>query len=184
MHRNLRYLAAAAALALIAACGGDAAESTTTEGRETTTTIAVTSTTVAETTTSAASETTTSGTANPIVPGEDPEVDAIVAVYAVAFDSTTSYEEKAVVIDGADGLEDTVASYASTGESMGGVSTQVDAVTIQGDTATVIYTLMFGGNPAYPGLEGDAMRTEEGWKISREMFCGIMTSARVGCPPE
>ncbi len=186
MPTKLRPLAAIAALALIAACGGDTADSTTT-----TSSVETTTTTAAETTTTAAAETTTSsvGTttvspAEPIVPGEDPDVDEIVAVYAAAFDSTTSFEEKAAVIDGADGLEETVASYATTGETMGGVTTQVDAVSIDGDTASVTYTLMFAGNPTYPGLQGDAIRTAEGWKISREMFCGIMTSARVGCPAE
>ena len=116
------------------------------------------------------------------MPGEDPEVDAIVAVYTVAFDSTTSFEEKAEVLVDPTGLEETVAAYATTGESMGGVTTQVDAVVIDGDTAEVTYTLMFAGNPTYPDLKGDAVRTEDGWRISREMFCGIMTSARVGCP--
>jgi len=169
-----------AVLAIVAACGGETAVTTTAEA--TTTTEPSTTTTAPEATSTTAVETTTTLPAEPIIPGEDPEVDAIVAVYAVAFDSTTSFEEKAAVLVDAAGLEETVAAYATTGESMGGVTTQVDAVVIDGETAEVTYTLMFAGNPTYPGLKGDAVLTQDGWKISRDMFCGIMTSARVGCP--
>jgi len=171
-----------AVVALVAACGSDTATTTTVEETTTTTFAETTTTARPETTTTATVETTTTAAAQPIVPGEDPDVDAIVAVYAVAFDSTTSFEEKATVLVDSAGLEDTVAAYATTGESVGGVTTEVSAVVIDGDTAEVTYTLMFAGNPTYPGLEGDAVRTEEGWKISRDMFCGIMASARVGCP--
>ena len=167
--------------ALVAACGSDTATTTTAE--TTTTTVAeTTTTTTAETTTTTVAETTTAPPAEGIVPGEDPEVDAIVAIYALAFDSTTTFEEKAAVLVDSAGLEETVAAYATTGESVGGVTTEVNAVVINGDAAEVTYTLMFAGNPTYPGLKGDAVHTEDGWKISRDTFCGIMTSARVGCP--
>jgi hypothetical protein len=172
-----------AVLAIATACGGETAATTTSVATTTTTTASDPSTTTTlETTTTTVAETATTASAEPIVPGEDPEVDAIVAVYAVAFDSTTSFEEKAAVLVDPAGLEDTVAAYATTGESVGGVTTEVNAVVIDGETAEVTYTLMFAGNPTYPGLQGDAVRTEDGWKISRDMFCGIMSSARVGCP--
>jgi hypothetical protein len=169
-----------AVLAIATACGGETATTTTAE--VTTTASEPSTTTTAEFATTTLAETTTTVSSEPIVPGEDPEVDAIVAVYGVAFDSTTSFEEKAAVLVDPTGLEDTVAAYATTGESVGGVTTEVSAVVIDGDAAQVTYTLMFAGNPTYPGLQGDAVRTEDGWKISRDMFCGIMSSARVGCP--
>jgi hypothetical protein len=169
-------------VALVVACGSDTATTTTADETTTTTVAETTTTTFPETTTTAVEETTTTAVEEPIVPGEDPEVDAIVAVYAVAFDSTTTFEEKALVLVDSAGLEETVAAYAATGESVGGVTTEVNAVVIDGDTAQVTYTLMFAGNPTYPGLEGDAVRTDDGWRISRDMFCGIMSSARVGCP--
>jgi hypothetical protein len=182
MRRTLKLMSLAAVVALLAACGSETATSTTVAEATTTTAVEQTTSTAADTTTTAAAETTTTAAAEPIVPGEDPEVDAIVAVYTVAFDSATSFEEKAAVIVDPTGLEETVAAYATTGESMGGVTTQVEAVVIDGDAAEVTYTLMFAGNPTYPGLNGDAVLTEAGWMISRDMFCGIMASARVGCP--
>jgi ABC-type transport system substrate-binding protein len=172
--------------AVAAGCGGsDTADApAATEAPATTTTIAVTTTTstttVAPTTTTAASTTTTA--AGGIVPGEDADVDAVVATYQVVFSSATTYEEKVLYLIDPEGLEETVVKYQETGASMGGVELVPSAVTINGETADVTYDLLFGGTPTYPGLSGDALLIDETWKVTRDMFCGMMASARVGCP--
>jgi len=168
---------------IVAVCGIDDSTSNTTEAEAVTTTAPPattappeTSTTVAETptTTEAEAPTTTEAEAAEIVPGENPDVDAIVAVYQVVFDSTTTYEEKAPYIEDSEGLEGTVETYSSTGDSVGGVTALPAEVTISGDLAEVVYTLYFSGNPTYPGLDGSAILTDEGWKVSRDMFCRVM----------
>jgi hypothetical protein len=181
-------------LALVtAACGGGAesevaAETTATQpdAPATTTTVApTTTTTVAPTTTTTVAPTTTTTTAvDGIVPGEDADVDAIVLAYQVAFDSTSDFDTKAPYIDDPSGLEDTVAQYLLTGETMGGISVNVREVTVDGDSATLVYDLMFNDNPTYPDLAGRAVRTEAGWQVPRGAFCSLMSSARVGCPSE
>lgn len=187
MFNRKRLLAVLAVLSLlVVACGGEDAESTTTEAEPTTTTTAETTTTEAPaTTTTEAVEEETTPTAeeeSAIVPGEDPDVDAIVEVYQVVFDSSTSYEEKAQYIDDPGGLEDTVATYQSTGDSVGGVTAEPTSVAVNGEDADVVYTLLFSGNPTYPGQSGTALLTDEGWKVTRDMFCGVMASARSACP--
>jgi hypothetical protein len=97
------------------------------------------------------------------------------------FSSETTYEEKAPLLDDPTGLEDTVLKYIETGESMGGVALAAKEITVDGSVATVIYDLLFGGAPTYPDLTGDAVLIDGTWKVTREMFCSIMTSARVGC---
>ena len=173
-------------LALLAsACGGsevDAADSPATTAAPTTTTTEATTTTTESATTTTAAPTTTTTEAPGIVAGEDPEVDAIVLAYTIALDSVSEYEVKASYIDDPSGLEDTIAKYLETGESMGGIGVLPSAVAIDGDTAVVTYDLLFGGNPTYPDLTGDAVKTADGWKITREGFCSLMSSARVGCP--
>ena len=151
------------------ACGGGEEETTTTLGTTTTVTAAATTTTAA---------------GSGIVPGEDPDVDAIVEAYTVVFDNTTTFEEKAPYITDPTGLEDTVAAYATAGEAVGGIVLRATSVTVAGDTASVVYDFLFAGNPAYQGLEGDAVKTDAGWQVTREMFCGVMTSAQVGCPDQ
>ncbi|MDH3730779.1 MAG: hypothetical protein OES13_06620 [Acidimicrobiia bacterium] len=116
-----------------------------------------------------------------IVPGEDAEVDEIVTAYQVAFDSSSSFDEKAQYIEDPSGLESTVEAYLQTGEGFGGIEVLATSVTISGDEATVGYDLLFGGNPTYPNLEGSAVRTPDGWKVPRVVFCGLMASARVPC---
>ncbi len=180
--------------ALVAAACGSADEdanaavvATTSAALTTTTTLSptTTATTAPATTTTEALPTTTEAPKNPtvpVVPGDDEDVDAIVEAYSVVFDSVTSYEEKVPYLVEPDGLEETVAEYFETGKAFGGVTLEAKEVGIEGDDALVIYDFLFGGNPAYPGQEGDAVRTDAGWQITREMFCSVMASARVGCP--
>lgn len=182
-----------AAVLVAAACSSadedaSAAAATTTSAAVTTTTTAsptTTTKTAPATTTSEALPTTTEAPqipTVPVVPGEDEDVDAIVEAYSVVFDSTTSYEEKVPYLVEPDGLEETVAEYSETGKAFGGVTLEAKEVGIDGDDALVIYDFLFGGNPAYPGQEGDAVHTDAGWQITRDMFCSVMASARVGCP--
>jgi hypothetical protein len=177
-----------------AACGGgaDPAATTTTLAPTTTalaptttvTTTTLAPTTTVTTTTLAPTTTEASAAVEPaeVVPGADADVDAVVEAYAIVFDSTTTYEEKVPYLVEPEGLEDTVAEYAETGEQFGGVSVEATGVSIDGDAAVISYSLLFGGNPTYTDLRGDAVRTDAGWQITRAMFCSLMTSARVGCP--
>ena len=181
-------IALSVALVLVAtACGSDAEPSATAAAAPTTTASAptTTATTTPPTTTTLAPTTTEAeASAEPaaIVPGEDADVDAVVEAYAIVFDSATTYEEKLPYLVEPEGLEDTVADYAETGELFDGVAVEATAVSIEGDAAVIRYSLLFGGNPTYTDLEGDAVRTDAGWQITRSMFCDLMTSARVGCP--
>ena len=161
---------APAAVAPVATTSTSAAISTTT-----------TSTTVASTTTTTESATTT-GPPAAITPGDDPDVDAVVLAYQIVFSSETDYDEKVPYLVEPAGLEETVAEYQQTGESMGGVALAPTAVTINGEVADVSYDLLFGGSPTYPDLSGDAVLVDDTWKITSEMFRGMMASARVGCP--
>ena len=138
-----------------------------------------TSSTVATTTTTIEPATTTTTRS---VPTEEQDIADITEIYEIVFSSETTFDEKAPLIDDPAGLEETVAKYSKTGESMGGVGLVATSISINGDTAEVTYDLLFGGNPTYPDLTGDAVRVDGGWVVTREMFCSIMTSARVGCP--
>ena len=175
---------------LAAGCGSSetADEPATGEAPATTTTIAATTTSTTTTTsaptTTVPPATTTTVAVGGIIPGEDADVDSIVVAYEVVFSSETTYDEKVPYLVDSEGLEETVLNYQETGDMMGGVGAIPSAVTINGETADVTYDLLFSGTPTYPNLSGDAVLNDETWKITREMFCSIMTSARVGCPSE
>jgi hypothetical protein len=171
-----RVLVLISVIALTAtACASASEESQGEDTFSTTTPSVVVTTTVAETTT-------TTQDPPPSTPTDDQDAASITALYEVVFSSETTYEEKAPLIDDPTGLEETVAKYSTTGESMGGVSLAATSITVSGDTAEVTYDLLFGGNPTYPDLTGDAVRVDGTWLVTRELFCSIMASARVGCP--
>ena len=151
----------------------------------TTAALAATTTTPRATTTMIVTSTTEApapSTTKPGAPASDQDAAEITAIYEIVFSSDTTYEEKAPLIDDPSGLEETVDQYMETGESMGGVGLVATGITVSGDSAEVTYDLLFGGNPTYPDLTGDAIRVDGTWLVTREMFCSIMTSARVGCP--
>ena len=173
-----RLVLVVAAMSLVAVACGDS--SSDDAGAEAPATSAASATTSAPPTTAA--PTTTAAPA--IVPGEDPDVDAIVTAFTVAFDSAADYAAKAVYIVDPSGLEETVASYLTTGETFGGIGVLVTSVTVNGDQADVIYDLLFNDNPTYRDQDGIAVLTEAGWQVPRDVFCGLMKSARVGCPTE
>lgn len=176
-----KTLALFAASALVIAACGETADSEPSEPAVTTTTVAV-ATTAAPTTTTAPP--TTTPAPSDIVAGEDADVDAIVTAYSIAFDSTSDYSAKGPFIDDPAGLEETVGKYIATGESMGGISVVVTSVNVDGENADVTYDLLFNNNPTYPDQPGTAVLTAEGWKVPRQVFCALMSSARVGCPAE
>ena len=199
-HTHLRWLAGAAALILFtAACGSDESDGTESGTRSdvgsssatatepaadhasapavepasvesTTTTVAptTTTTTVAPTTTTVA----------PMFTGDEADV---AAAWAVVFDSTADFEDKAPHLVDAESLVSTVDAYTATGDGFGGISLVPTAVTIDGDAATVTYDVIFGGNPAYSDLTGTIDLVDGTWVVPRSEFCSFMASARVGC---
>ena len=174
-------------VALLAAACGDSSEvveDASPAAEAATTTVAPPTTAAPPTTTAPTTTAAPATTAAPqgITPGEDPDVDAIVLAYQIAFDSTSDYATKAPYIDDPTGLEETVVAYLETGETFNGVAVVATGVTVDGDTAAVAYDLYFGGNPTYPDLAGTAVKTADGWKVPRADFCSLMRSARVGCP--
>ena len=165
-------LALAAMSLIVAACGGSGDDEAATE----TTAAPATTTTVAPTTT------TTEAVEATFIPSGDPEMDAVAMAFMVAFDSTTDYEAKLPFVEDVTGLEDTIARYMDQGETMGGVTVAIKDVVIDGESAEVLYDLMFNNRPTYPDQSGTALLTADGWKIPRAAFCSLMASARVPCP--
>jgi iron complex transport system substrate-binding protein len=178
----MKTLVVLSALAIALTACGETADGEPSEPSVTTTTVAAA--TSAAPTTTAAPATTTTEASSGIIPGSDVDVDAIVVAYSVAFDSTSDYLAKEPYIDDPTGLEETVGKYLSTGETMGGISVLVTDVVVAGEEADVTYDLLFNNNPTYPDLPGTAVLTADGWKVPRQVFCALMSSARVGCPAE
>ncbi|WP_420619114.1 hypothetical protein [Candidatus Poriferisocius sp.] len=106
---------------------------------------------------------------------------AAMDAWAVVFDSTAEFADKAPHLEDAAALESSNAAYAEAGESFGGFSMEPTAVDISGDEATITYNVLFGGNAAYEDLTGEIQRVDGTWTVSREAYCGFLASARTPC---
>ena len=134
---------------------------------------------VQATTTGAPATTTTAAPAAAAAPGEAEQ--AAMDAWAVVFDSEIDYGQKAPYLENAPQLQSTIVAYAETGVQFGGVSLEPTAATIDGDTATILYDVLFGGAAAYSDLSGDMQMIDGVWVVSRDTFCGFMASARTPC---
>ena len=108
--------------------------------------------------------------------------EAATTAWALVFDSSTPFEDKAPHLEDAEALADTIDAYGRAGAGMGGISLDPTSVVVDGDTATVTYDVLFGTNPAYTALTGDIHLVDDAWVVSRDEFCGFMSSARTPCP--
>jgi iron complex transport system substrate-binding protein len=110
------------------------------------------------------------------------DADAAAEAWSTVFDSTVAFDVKAPFLADASALQATVEAYEAAGEAVGGISLAPSAVIVDGGTAVVTYDVNFGPNPAYTGQEGTIDLIDGVWVVSRDAFCGFMSSARVACP--
>ena len=101
--------------------------------------------------------------------------------WALVFNSTAEFIDKAPYLEDAASLESSNAAYAAAGEGLGGISLEPTAVEIDGDAATVTYNVLFGGVAAYEDLTGEMQQVDGAWTVSREVYCGFLASARTPC---
>jgi iron complex transport system substrate-binding protein len=112
--------------------------------------------------------------------GGDEEAAAAEA-WTLVFDSTVSFDDKARFMADVTALEGTVEAYNAAGESFGGIGLVPTEVVVNGLFAEVTYDVNFGENSAYSNQTGRATLVDGVWRVSRDEFCGFMSSARVSC---
>jgi len=145
-------------------------------------TVAVNTTQAATVTTAVADEpTAVEGDGAPVGEFEGDE-QAAADAWAVVFDSTSSFDDKAPHLEDAEALRTTIEAYAAAGSGMGGISLDPTLVQLADAGATVTYDVLFGTSPAYTALEGEMELVDGVWVVSRDEFCSFMASARTPCP--
>jgi iron complex transport system substrate-binding protein len=125
-----------------------------------------------------------------IQPGYEPaaggelESDAAAAgaAWTLVFDSNVPYADKAAHVEDAAALQATIEAYTTAGAALGGITLAPTDVSVDGDTATITYDVLFGTTVAYSALEGTISLIDGTWVVGRDEFCGFMASARNACP--
>jgi iron complex transport system substrate-binding protein len=167
---------------LAAACGtdDDAAPSDSTAAPAATEAPSTTATPTTAAPTTAA-PTTSAPTTEPSPADADDPAAAASAAWALVFDSSVAFDDKAAHLAEADTLRPTVEAYAGAGAGFGGISLVPTAVAVDGDAATITYDVNFGANPAYSDQSGTITLIDGVWTVSRDEFCSFMASARLSC---
>jgi iron complex transport system substrate-binding protein len=177
-------LVAVALVALGAGCGDDgddvASTGTTAESATDAPTTDAPDTTEAATTTTEATTTTSAAPDSGAFEEGSPEAAAAKA-YALVFDSTVAFDDKAPHLEEADALHDTVEKYAAAAQSFNGIKLTPTAVSVTGASAAVTYDVYFGTTKQYSSLPGTIENRDGTWTVSRDEFCGFMASARTPC---
>lgn len=114
----------------------------------------------------------------------DADEQAAADAWSVVFDSNATFADKAANLEDAEALRPTIESYTAAGSAMGGISLEPTAVTIDGETATVAYDVLFGGTAAYTDQTGTLDMIDGVWVVPRSEFCSFMASARNPCPAQ
>jgi hypothetical protein len=111
----------------------------------------------------------------------DPDVAAVAEAWTTVFDSTVPAEDKAPFLEDPAGVADTLAAYAATGETLQGITLEPTGVTVDGDTATVTYDILFAGTSMYQDQTGTVTDMDGTWKVTTEQLCSFMETARTPC---
>lgn len=106
---------------------------------------------------------------------------AAMDAWTLVFDSTAVFADKTPHLEDAAALETSNEGFRIGGESLGGISLQPSAAAISGDVATITYDVLFGENAAYSDLTGEIGLLDGTWVVSRDEYCGFLSSARTPC---
>jgi len=159
-HRRLAATLAVLLVLGLGACGDDDSDDATTGTTET-----------------EAPDTTTETT-----DASEPENgDAAGEAVATVFDSSVAFDEKAALIEGGEAHRASHDAYVAAAQQVGGIALEPTGVAVEGDTATVTYRVLFGGNEAYKDMTMDVTRVDDGWVVPTDAFCDFLSSARTPC---
>ncbi|MEL6981142.1 MAG: iron-siderophore ABC transporter substrate-binding protein [Actinomycetota bacterium] len=106
---------------------------------------------------------------------------AAMAAWALVFDSTAAFADKAPHLEDAAALETSNVGFLDAGDAMGGISLDPTGAVVDGETATITYDVYFGENAAYNDLDGEISLVDGVWVVSRDEYCGFLASARTPC---
>tara|TARA_B100001996_G_scaffold240630_1_gene186037 strand:+ start:1749 stop:2339 length:591 start_codon:yes stop_codon:yes gene_type:complete len=109
------------------------------------------------------------------------EGQAAMDAFALVYDSNANWAEKAPHLENSDLLEASNEGYRAGSEGLGGITLRPSGVTVDGDTATIIYDVLFGENAAYESLDRVINRIDGVWVVSQEDYCSFLSSARTPC---
>jgi hypothetical protein len=112
----------------------------------------------------------------------DADQQAVATAWETVVDSSRSFDEVAPFLEDPEALRPTIEAYPAAADVVGGITATVTSVTIDGDTATVLYTVSFAGVEApYGELEATLTRVDGNWIVPTDEYCAVQSYARNDC---
>ena len=117
--------------------------------------------------------------------GEEVSPDEMaMTAFALVYDSSANWSDKAPHLEGSDSLESSNDAYMNGASTMGGISLVPKSAVVEGEIATITYDVMFGESAAYEDLTREVVLVEGLWTVSSEDYCDFLASARTPCSVE
>ena len=156
---------------LVVACGG----SSTTSTSATPTTISP-STTAVPTTSAAAS---TTGSSAPATGAEA----TIKANWEKFFDGTQPAQDKVGLLENGQQYTAQIDAQAASPLAKGATASVSSVTLTSATTATVVFSILVGGQPALPNQTGQAVLQDGVWKVSAQSFLALLALEQGGTTP-
>lgn len=124
-----------------------------------------------------------SSTPGSSVPAFDADQQAVATAWETVTDSSLTFDDQAPFIEDAEALRATIEAYPAAADVVGGISTTVQSVAIDGDTATITYSVSFNGvEQPYPAQDASLVLVDGTWTAPQTEICALYSYARNNCP--
>ena len=110
------------------------------------------------------------------------EEQAVMDAWALIFDPTADFSDKAAHFQEASGLEEVNAAFGGLVQS-NGASLNPTAVSVDGDTAMVTFDLLLGGQVMQADNAAPFDLVDGTWAMPRAAFCGFFMPFGISCEP-
>lgn len=127
-----------------------------------------------------------SSTPGSSVPGAaafDADQQAVATAWETVTNSSLTFDEQAPFIENAEALRATIEAYPAAADVVGGITSTVTSVTIDGESAAITYTLAFNGTEQpYGELPATLVNVDGSWIVPQAEYCGFQGQAMNACP--
>ena len=175
--RPLRpFLAVAATVSCLALAGCSSGSSSTSSAPPASTTSAATSASAsaAAASTSAAPTAAASSSDSNIPAGLTGDAKTVATNWVTFFDAATPTATRLALLQNGSKFSAVLAGQASSPQGKE-TAAQVTAVTVNGSTASVTWSLLLSNIPMLKGQQGKAVLTNGTWQVAYSSFCGLLS---------
>jgi hypothetical protein len=172
--RPVNFLAVAATVSCLALAACSSSSSTSSTPPASTTSSAPSASASAPAASTSAAPTAAASSADSNVPaGLTGDAKTVATNWVTFFDPATPTATKVTLLENGSKFSAVLAGQASSPQGKE-TAAQVTAVTVNGSTASVTWSLLLANTPMLKGQKGQAVLTNGTWQVADSSFCGLL----------